>query len=147
MADFARDIRRWADITGKTVNQAVRSVQVQALTKVIEATPVDTGQARGGWHTSVGEPSTQVGGIKDKPGTATRARGLSDTRAVGSIFYVVNNLPYISVLEFGNYGTGPGATQKTTRDGYSVQAPEGMVRISVIEIKAAIRRTIRDAQR
>lgn len=144
---FSADMRRWAQVTGKTVNQTVRSVQLQALSNVIEATPVDTGQARGGWHTSVGQPSTQVGGQDDKIGRATKARGRADTRAVGDIFYVVNNLPYIGVLEFGQYGTGPGATQKTTRDGYSTQAPEGMVRISVIEIRAAIRRTIQDAQR
>lgn len=147
MADFARDIRRFARITEQTMDRTIRAVQLQATELVIEKTPVDTGQARGGWHTSIGAPSTRVGGLKDKGGAATIARGRHDASITGSIFYVVNNLPYISVLEFGNYGTGPGATQKTTRDGYSVQAPEGMVRISVIEIKAAIRRTIRDAQR
>lgn len=144
---FASDMRRWAGRTGQTMNQAVRSVQLQVVQLNVEKTPVRTGQAKGGWHASIGSPSGQIGGTDDKTGNSTIARARSKTQQVGDIFYFVNNLPYILDLEYGRYGTGPGATSKTTRDGYSIQAPNGMVRVSVQEIRAAIRSTIRDAQR
>lgn len=142
MANFAADIRRFARITNQTKDQVIASVQLQALTNQVEATAVDTGQAKGGWHTSIGQPSQRVGGPNDPSGASAIARGLQDTLKTGGIFYAVNNLPYILDLEFGRYGDGP-----KTVNGFSTQSPQGMMRISVIEIKAAIRRTIRDAQR
>jgi hypothetical protein len=61
------------------------------------------------------------------------------------VFYFTSNLPYIWTLEHGGFGRGLGATNKTTRDGFSVQAPNGMFKISAIELQQTIKQVVKNA--
>ena len=144
---FANDIKLWSEKAGKTMDQAVRAVRLQAVELVIEKMPVDTGQARGSVIASIGSPANSPR-ILDKTGTTTaaaaRAQGAINAPS-NNVFYFTSNLPYIWTLENGGFGRGLGATNKTTRDGFSVQAPNGMFKISAIELQQTIKQVVKNA--
>lgn len=142
---FAADIAKWADKAGLSMGQTVRAIRLQAVEIVTDKMPVDTGQARGSLVASIGSPK-QSPVIKDKStgGAVGRAQGAINAPS-DNIFYYTSNLPYIWALEHGGYGRGPGATNKTTRDGFSVQAPNGMFKISAIQLRQGVKDAIKNA--
>lgn len=109
------------------VNQQVRSVTIGVFSSVIRMTPVDTGRAKGNWQCTIGAPASGQEQLSDSEG----AMIATVPNEAGYKVYLTNNVPYIQTLEYGRFGTGDGATTKTTRDGFSIQAPYGMVRISI----------------
>lgn len=117
----------------------VKVVNTEVFTQIIAATPVDTGRLRGNWQTTEGSPAQSVTERTEKQGggAATEEARRVLSKGLG-LFWLANNLPYAAVAEFGKWGTGPGATEKTTRDGYSVQAPTGMVRTTHNRIKGIL---------
>ena len=83
------------------------------------------GFLRGGWQPSIKTPvNTEIARV-DKNNAAVSAdiKRESDRIVLGDIFYMTNNLPYAARIEF---------------DGWSQQAVQGMMRVSVIEVAAAI---------
>jgi hypothetical protein len=141
---FTADVHRIAEKMGDSVENVAAATFIELFSSVIASTPVDTGRARGNWQTTKNTPA----GSKLERTQKRRRSGpaTSETHAViqkPSLYYLTNNLPYAEKLEFGGYGTGPGATQKTTRDGFSIQAPYGMVRINVKRLKSILRRKAR----
>jgi hypothetical protein len=142
---FASDIAKFAQKTGQKIDRAIVSACYQISEAIVSITPVDKGTAKGNWIPTVNNPSSAILDIQDKTGNATLAKIRSVTmNAPGNIYYLVNNLPYIRVLEYGLYGTGQGATYKTAGTGYSIQAPQGMVRINVQNFQAALRKAVQD---
>ena len=88
-------------------------------------TPVDTGRARGNWQTTIGKPATGNVDAEDKGGGATIAKvagAVQGWDGMGDAF-LSNNLPYINRLE----------------NGYSGQAPSGMVRVTMTEFSGVVR--------
>lgn len=141
---FANQIAAFAKKTGQSMDNTVRAVCVQLSTEIIQRTPVDTGRLRGSWIPSINAASSAEG-TPDKSGAATIGKVNSVAQnAPGNVFYLTNNLPYARVMEYGLWGTGPGATVKTTRDGYSVQAPYGAVRVSVQLFDKLLRDAVRN---
>lgn len=99
-----------------------RAVSLQVLDGVVRGTPVDTGRARGNWQTTIGEVASGEVEITDKDGGATIARGAGALAALPdfAVVYVSNNVPYIERLE----------------DGWSQQAPAGMVASTLERVRA-----------
>ncbi len=125
---FAADVQAWADKAGKGYEQMARAVLLQATAQIIERTPVKSGRARGNWQATTGSPATGVTDAEDKDGSTTQAAaGETIQDAIGSEFYLTNNLPYIRRLEF---------------EGWSQQAPAGMVRITLQNVEQGIKRAI-----
>jgi hypothetical protein len=98
-------------------------IALWAFSEIVRLTPVDTGLARGNWNLSFDKPD----GTRQRPaptGQAAiqRARQLlgANRRGVGTKKQVViaNSLPYIRRLEYG----------------WSQQAPQGMVRITLAKL-------------
>ena len=141
---FLSDIQRFADATESTIDQSVRAIRLQAVELVIEKMPVDTGQARGSVQAAIGSPASGSSVIDNSSGTSAavaRAQG-SINAPSNNIFYFTTNLPYVKYLENGGIrGSGP----KITTSGYSTQAPQGMFKISAIQLKEHIREIIRNA--
>lgn len=139
---FGDDIRRIAAEREVEADQIVRGVFLQAVEGVVEKTPVDEGFARGSWVGSVNTARPSPTNNSDRSGQSTinTATAATSNYQAGDTLIISSNLPYMPLLEFGGYGTGPFATDRTTRDGYSIQAPNGMVRITVREILAGLRR-------
>lgn len=144
---FAVDIKKFAEKCGKNADVAVRKVCLDLTSSIILKTPVDTGRARANWQTSIGTPAVGVINYEGDAGSGTQAPNSSGgsvraiassldavAKATGNIFWITNNLPYIASLEYGLYNAGP-----NTIGGFSKQAPNGMVRISIRELESALR--------
>jgi hypothetical protein len=94
----------------------------ELLQMIIYGTPVKDGFARGGWQVTIGDASISDNRPPDKDGYFTLISGLTALRGAGAFkdVYVKNAVPYINELE----------------DGYSGQAPEGMVKVSLSAFKS-----------
>ena len=99
----------------RTLNQGIRATLFEVSTAIIKDTPADTGRARGNWQASVGRGATgevSVGSVRSGEAKAIADVDQTVSVAVGDLYYLTNNLPYIERLEYG----------------WSKQAPGGMVR-------------------
>jgi hypothetical protein len=114
---FARRIRDIGERIEENASDIVRKAALAADQAVVSGTPVDKGTARLNWQVSTGapitntlpEPSSKEAGRRqalDQGKTAVEKWKVGDPA-----IYIANNLPYI----------------KRLNDGYSAQAPEGMV--------------------
>ena len=135
MSEFGVDIRKFVARAGGNVDKIVRKVCLDLSSSIVLKTPVDTGRARANWQMTIGQPASGTVETVDKRGRSTIAAGRDAVKqAPGNVFWITNNLPYISVLEYGLYNDGPNTT-----GGFSKQAPNGMVRISIRELNSALR--------
>lgn len=141
---FAEDVQKFAEKTGQNASETAVATLQQLNRLVVKRTPVDTGQARGGWIASVGSVSLSASGKKDKTGESTIQKANSQAEnAPGSVYYLINNVNHIAVLEYGGYPTPVkrGSWDKKSKsykikstNGYSQQAPSGILRVSLMEI-------------
>jgi hypothetical protein len=133
---FSDDLKRFSKKTGLTLDEVAVTVCSELTKSVIINTPVDTGSARANWQASLNRHISTTTSSKDKTGASSISKGISIAKgAAGSIFYLTNNLPYIRKLEFGGYNAGSKVV-----GGFSAQAPQGMVRISMQKIKNNLKR-------
>lgn len=140
---FAQQVALFAEKTGASLDETGRAISLELFSSVVKDTPVDTGRARGNWQASIGA-AIETQSFRDEAGAISQIGAEVAQFGIGSVIFLTNNLPYAAALEFGLYGTGAGATNKTTRDGYSIQAPYGMVRKNVKRIKGRIGRIARN---
>lgn len=112
---------QWVTKTEQKMDLAVRKIALELFSRVILKSPVDTGRFRANWQVAVGSVPDGTLSLEDKSGTATISRATATTAGVkaGDVIYLVNNLPYAQRLE----------------DGYSGQAPAGMVGLSIQEFR------------
>jgi hypothetical protein len=88
-----------------------------------------------------GRSGARCSNLLDKAGTIVTATIAQKVGGVGKVNYLVNNMPYAEVAEYGGWN---GPTDKVTESGFSTQAPEGMVRINFIRIKSIIEQSARE---
>lgn len=107
---------------------------------IVKRTPVDTGRARSNWNVSknivddtVRERTTQSVTLQDVP----PAKG-------DEPYYIANNLPYIKMLEYGGYSKN--STTGKTVNGYSRQAPNGMVGVTVADAERLYDEAVRSVK-
>ncbi|MDM0041878.1 HK97 gp10 family phage protein [Variovorax sp. J22R193] len=132
MSSFAFDIQRFCELTNERASTVTRQAALSMLNSLIKRSPVDTGRFRGNWQTTIGAPPSSVLETDDKSGAQTLSRGLAVLAdfECGPPIYLVNGLPYGRRLE----------------NGYSQQAPSGMVRLTVNEFRKYIAQAIEQAQ-
>lgn len=129
---FEADLTAFLNHCGGNMDAAVRHAVVLTSQGVVMNTPVLTGRLRGNWQ--FGETAMPTGnvGAVDMQGSATiiRIEGQSRGLKAGGSCWVVNNLPYAYRIEY---------------EGYSrTKAPQGMVRITLANLPAALEQYIRD---
>lgn len=110
-----------------------KRIVLELLRRVVLKTPVDTGRARGNWQIEVGSPPSGVLEVVAQ-GAEAEARDISSADAgrviadalaklgklgFGEVVWVANNLDYVVFLE----------------EGSSDQAPAGMMRVSLEEMR------------
>jgi hypothetical protein len=128
------------------VKQVTQWLALEALTRIVGRTPVDTGRARGGWFVTIGAPSNAPTNATDPNGGAVVGAGAATivNAPVNSIIWIQNNVDYIRILEEGGFvptDPGPSSDPRKGRTGrtlvsggYSVQAPQGMVAVTLQEL-------------
>ncbi len=127
------DIERVRVKTRKRFTQFHQALTLDAAKRAILKTPVDTGRARGNWMMEVGKPAEGTAESTDSSGAGTVTAIASRIRAIrfGVRSFIVNNLPYIRKLEYG----------------HSKQAPAGMVRTTVAELKQSAKQIAAQVKR
>lgn len=116
------------------VEALVEAVVESVGMEVVEATPVDTGFARGNWRPSLNAPATVPISILDPTGAATISRINTVARLykIGDTVFLVNRAPYIESL---NEGSSPQAeaefiqtaTQRGVDKAFGRAASEGVL--------------------
>lgn len=141
---------RLAERLGKFGRDLQGRVALWAWQQVNERTPVFTpkdgdppgypdrrgGTAKFGWFISADEPGN-AGPASSQATADSRARKAVQTLQGFRVIHITNNVPYIGVLEFGEFPNPPKQGTGRTINGYSTQAPRGMVRQTVREIPKA----------
>jgi len=133
MGAFALQIAAWVAKTKGDMDQVVRYALLSIDGKLVQRSPVGDakywihpapkgyagGRFRGSWQMSIGAPPDGMIRAIDKDGSATLAAhaGVVAAAKAGQVFYLVNNVPYAKRIE----------------EGWSRQAPHGLVAITVVE--------------
>lgn len=127
LSGFAREVER-------EQNKRLRATALQALSGVIERSPVDTGAFRSNNRLSVG--STDTGYDLDASSSAPRGatngveafddglRIIGQVNKAFDVIYIQNNLPYAEEIENGS----------------STQAPQGVYAVTYENLKNGVRR-------
>lgn len=122
-ATFALEIDKFftEEVEGQTL-LVTQKLGMEALSRVVLRSPVDTGRFRGNWTVSINQPDGSMSDAVDPAGGATIAKGASAITGIREprIVYVQNNLPYAERLE----------------NGWSKQAPAGVVAVTFAELTA-----------
>ena len=145
LSNYLRDVNEFSEFTEAQLVLLHQAVGFELLKRIIWRTPADWGEARGGWQVTIGAPSSSVG-VEDRDGNTTYLRAaaiIGGVRAPCTI-HVVNNVPHAVILDQGLFDPkDPGPSQDPrpdrfgrilVRGGYSQQAPQGMVDVSVAEL-------------
>lgn len=111
MASFKSQLKGFGIVTLEKVDRVRRASVLELFKLVIFATPVDTGRLRGNWQTTINSPATEAVGRTG--GDVSLAEAMANLGALVDVVWFTNNLPYAERIEY---------------DGWSGQAPEGMVR-------------------
>ena len=134
MARWSLPMKSYVDRTKGNLNAAVRACALEITAKIIVRSPVDTGRFRGNWMIDCDVTPTGFDWDKTDPdgGAAlAEATGKLAAYTLGDRIRLRNNLPYSVALEYG----------------HSDQAPQGMVRVTLVEFGAITGRAARKARR
>lgn len=147
-------VRQRVEQTKQNLEKTVTASIFELTQRVVKRSPVDTGRFRANWLPSARMPRKQIiyDEIKDFNQVANRALPeiIKAVRS-GQSFFLVNNLPYAKVIEYGLYpnpvklGTKNPKTKVyeiRSTGGFSKQAPSGVVRITVREYQLILKRKI-----
>jgi allantoicase len=124
--DFSLKLNKQVLDTNEKIEDAIQVIAMDSLRGVVQKSPVDTGRFRGNWIVSVDSPNLTETQQTDVNGSATINKGMAAIEAFdinNSRIYIQNNLPYGNRLE----------------NGWSKQAPNGMVALTLSEMSAKYR--------
>ncbi|NJB67499.1 hypothetical protein GGQ74_001139 [Desulfobaculum xiamenense] len=135
---FSVDLSRLVRKAEVDMNQVVRKVILDLSRAVVLRTPVDTGRARASWVAGIHSVPADSPEDKDPTGGRAIARMASLVQGLeaGTVVYIVSNLSYMPILEYGREDGRPG----------SAQAPQGMVRVTLQEFQDHVDRAAREVR-
>lgn len=148
--EFIFRVRNFVDKTTEEIELIQKKTAIELYRMIINRTPIDVGVARANWFVTSSAPSSRLSEGKEDIAAGKRppldATGPTVDAMVskvekiplGKTIYMTNNAPYILRLEYGLYPRNSSGT-KTTAQGYSTQAPNGMVRLSLKEVGNKLR--------
>lgn len=153
---FAPDLQRFAEKAKEKADEAVGAIVVNIARRIDERSPVGDptkwdkefvakakelgwigegyigGHFRANWQLGIDvRPAGEIAGV-DPSGEATQGKIVAAVpdEAAGHVYYLVNNAPYARRLE----------------EGYSKQAPQGMVGLTVVEFQSIADVAVRTLQ-
>lgn len=123
---FAEDLAKYCKAAGEKVELVVRKTALELQAGMIEKSPVDTGRFKSNWMCGIGGINTDIGAA---PGSnaLTRTGVVLETWRPGQTIVLSNSLPYAKRLEY---------------EGWSKQAPNGMVRLTIQDFAQAVKRAV-----
>ena len=139
---FSKQIGAFGKKALKKSNKVVRGTALSLFSKIVLMTPVGNasqwetkyppkgyagGRLRANWQASIGSPRDgEIDSTSSSKALSTITKAAAMLRGDGSIF-LSNNLPYAQRVE----------------DGWSKQAPAGMVKVNIAQFKRIVKRQMR----
>lgn len=137
--EFVLSLQAFAKKAPEAAQAVIRKVSIDLLTATVLRTPAGNpdlwaskppkgyvgGRLRASWFVSLVTADTSTSDAIDNTGSATINRGAAviQGRTGEQDIYLTNSLPYAIPIEYGHSG---------------VQAPQGMVRVTVAEFSAFV---------
>ena len=142
MDNFLDVIDRWVESVESKVDDVLQTIVIKVGESLITLSPVDTGRFRANWQLGIDESANSSLNQFDQSGTATLAKLASKANSftAGQVAYIQNHVLYGYDLEYGTYN---GPTAKVTDEGYSRQAPAGMLRVTESRFVEIVNEAIR----
>lgn len=116
MTTFTAAVQAWGHDAIVKIDRVRRASALEVFSLIIMGSPVDTGRLRGNWQTTINSPAVRTTERLDPNGSLALAEALANLGSMVDVVYMVNSLPYVEQIEY---------------EGWSRQAPEGMVRIAI----------------
>jgi hypothetical protein len=126
MSGFSIPLDKLAEKYKANLETVTRKATFDLFSSVVRKSPVDTGRFRANWNVSQGSPDESTSEATSETRANLQLRKALTFKA-GDVVWLCNALPYARRLEY---------------DGWSGQAPQGMVRISVLEFNDFLRKAI-----
>jgi len=138
---FESELKKFAEKTDARLNLAVRKIVFDVSSRLVLRSPVGDakywiskppgyvgGRFRGNWQYGLDNINSTVTDTVDSGGGATvgKIQAAVAAKAAGHIHYITNSLPYAIRLE----------------DGWSKQAPKGMVKLTKEEFEPIVRAVV-----
>lgn len=116
---FSDQLAAFAAKAKERQDQVLQGVVKEVGERLVERTPVESGAARAHWGASINTPIAEQTQQTDPSGAASIAEidRVAERAKFGDIVFILNAAPHVKKLE----------------DGYSDQAPVGMVAVTVAE--------------
>ena len=145
MSAFGTDIASVMTKALKTVDREVKNQILRMCKDVIDETPFETGRLKNNWYASNRAIGTRTTKQTDKSGknSLNRVKAALKRLKMGQKFFFFNNLPYSRVVEFGLYPNPPKNPTGKTINGFSRQAPRGMLRKNFNLVQLAMLRRVK----
>ncbi len=145
MAGWTLDLDAWAEKKKIQIAKTREILAFAIFTRVVMRTPVDRGAARQNWLVTLNKPTYEYDQGKAKGGRVMSdgQKAIASARGDDTII-MQNNLPYIEKLEYGGYG--PNSKSGKTVNGFSKQAPHGMVGITMQEFGGIVTEAVEKAK-
>lgn len=147
-AELDKVLSRMSIQSLKTSEKAIGATFTEILRDVVIATPVDKGIAQANWFLTENSPSSQTSESGNAQSRINKIEKTFNKKVLGKTFFFVNNLPYISSLEYGLYPKSVkfGSYDKKTKsykiktdNGFSKQAPDGMLETNLARFKSLLK--------
>lgn len=126
---FAEQIKRFGDGAKRKQTDVLRKVSLDIFSRIIMRTPVDTGRLRGNWQATLDKPAnSEIDRLGSGPALGAMTQTVLGAESP-TMFHLSNTLPYAARIEY---------------EGHSkVQAPAGMVRVTLVEFQSIVEDVLR----
>lgn len=140
MESFSGSISKWAKKTGISIDNAVKAIRIQIIGGVIYRSPVlDSGLVQS-WIATTDIPTDESVDVpKNSVANPEAERSVAIKKAVSiaqkntdAVFWLTNNKPYVRRIEYKGWS--------------KTKAPQGMVRITLAELKNGMEKLIKDVR-
>ena len=115
---LANDLKKIAARRKEDLDEIAQAVTVRVANQIVLQSPVDQGFFKNNFNSSIGDISYSID-APENPNGSKSLNGIAETFSVfgtGKVGYFTNSMPYAMRLEY---------------DGWSQQAPSGVVRVNV----------------
>ena len=142
---FEDSLEKYFKKTAKRLDDVSYNATVLMFTAVVLEAAVDTGALRGAWTPGVGDDVTISKDRLDPTGDLA-IWDIRNTVQPSSKNFIVNTLPYATVVEYGLYPNPPKKGTGKTLGGFSTQSPFGMISPNILRWPGILNQAVRLAK-
>ena len=131
MGSFADQVRAFSDDAKDRLDAVIHESVLEAGRRLIDRSPIDSGSFVSNWNYSLEAPDYSTTGAT----TIRTVNHLAELpkAAGGFVHFISNGTSYGAVIERGGYPNPPQKGRGRTVNGFSTQAPQGVVALTALE--------------